>query len=164
MIHYGKRISRRSALRAGVMADAVLGGLPGWVRSRPAPTGDFGDLASSLDGELVLPTAAEYDDARRVWNGMIDRRPAAIARCASVGDVQAAVRFARRNGIPVSVRGGGHNVAGKAVRDDALMIDLGAMQSVGVDPERRKEPIVAGVAVYRGPALGDALRFFRDYT
>ncbi len=138
MIQHGKRISRRRVLRAaGVMAAAAAGGLPLWARARPAAGVDFTELGPLLEGSLVLPADADYADARRVWNAMIDRRPAAIARCADIGDVRAAVQFARRHGIPASVRGGGHNVAGKAVRDDALVIDLGPMQAVSVDPDRR---------------------------
>ena len=111
--------------------------LPLWAWARPAAEVDFTELGPLLEGSLVLPADADYADARRVWNAMIDRRPAAIARCADIGDVRAAVQFARRHGIPASVRGGGHNVAGKAVRDDALVIDLGPMQAVSVDPDRR---------------------------
>ena len=138
MIHCGKRIGRRRVLRAGgVMAAAAASGLPLWALGRPAPAADYADLRMRIDGTLILPADADYADARRVWNGMIDRRPAAIARCASVADVQTALAFARTHDIPVAVRGGGHNVAGKAVRDDALVIDLALMQAVSIDPDRR---------------------------
>ena len=72
------------------------------------------DLRGTLGGELLMPGEAAYDEARRLWNGMVDRRPAAIVRCAGTADVVAAVDFARRNDLEVSVRGGGHNVAGMA--------------------------------------------------
>ena len=75
-------------------------------------------LSAAMSGELLLPDHADYDAARQVWNGMIDRHPAAIARCQSVADVQAAVNFAREQGLEIAIRGGGHNAAGLAVVDD----------------------------------------------
>src|SRR4051812_20519298 len=94
-------------------------------------------LRDSLQGQLIEPHHDEYNAARTVWNGMIDRSPALIARCASVADVQAAVRFARTNGLHPAVRGGGHNAAGLAVSEGGLVIDLSPMRDVQVDPERR---------------------------
>src|SRR5512140_1380440 len=91
-------------------------------------------LQGSLRGRLVPPGHAEYDQARTIWNGMFDRKPALIARCASAADVVFAVRFAAAHGLLVAVRGGGHNVAGNAVCDGGLMIDLTPMKSVRVDP------------------------------
>ncbi len=85
----------------------------------------------------MLPGQTGYEEARRIWNGMIDRRPAAIARCATAGDVAAAVRFAREHDLLVSVRGGGHNVAGTAVCEKGLMIDLSPMKEIRVDPVER---------------------------
>ena len=93
------------------------------------------DLAGQLDGSLQRPGDPEYDAARTIWNAMIDRRPALIARCKSATDVVASVRFAREHDMLVSVRGGGHNVAGNAVCDDGLMIDLTLMNDVAVDPK-----------------------------
>ncbi len=90
-------------------------------------------FAAELRGPLLRPGDGEYDAARVVWNGMIDRRPALIARCVGVADVIAAVRFARTQGILVSVRGGGHNITGNAVCEGGLMIDLSPMKSVRVD-------------------------------
>ena len=95
------------------------------------------ELRSRLAGELIDPSDASYDEARRVWNGMIDKRPALIARCATAADVSEAVRFARENGILLAVRGGGHGVAGNAVCDGGIVIDLGPMHAVRVDAERR---------------------------
>jgi len=95
------------------------------------------ELRASLHGPLLCPGDASYDEARKVWNGMIDRRPALIARCAGVADVIAAVKFARTHDVLVSVRGGGHNIPGNSVCDGGLMIDLAGMRSVRVDPVRR---------------------------
>jgi hypothetical protein len=97
----------------------------------------FDTLQAEMRGPVIQPDDAGYDDARAVYNAMIDRRPAAIARCADVADVMTAVRFAGGNGQTVSVRGGGHNAAGLGVWDDALVIDLSAMRGVTVDPAAR---------------------------
>ncbi|PXX97198.1 FAD-binding oxidoreductase [Halomonas sp. LBP4] len=90
-----------------------------------------------LRGRLVLPEQEDYDEARRVFNGLIDRRPAMIVRCAGVADVIASVDFARESALPIAVRGGGHSVVGSAVCDDGLVIDLSPMASVWVDPRQR---------------------------
>ena len=95
-------------------------------------------LRERLSGETLAPGDAEYDLARRIQNGMIDRRPALIARCRGTADVQAAVRFGREHGLEIAIRGGGHNVAGNAVCDGGLMIDLSAMRGVHVDPRARR--------------------------
>jgi FAD/FMN-containing dehydrogenase len=102
-------------------------------------------FADSLRGPLLAPGEGGYDEARKVWNGMIDRRPALIARCAGVADVMAAVRFARTHELLVSVRGGGHNITGNAVCEGGLMIDLSPMKSVRVDPARRRARAEAGL-------------------
>ncbi len=94
------------------------------------------EFRAALRGPLICPGDANYDEARKVWNGMINRRPALIARCAGVADVIAAVKFARTHEVLVSVRGGGHNSPGNAVCEGGLMIDLGGMRSVRVDPAR----------------------------
>ena len=91
-------------------------------------------FADGLRGPLLSPGDAGYEETRKVWNGMIDRRPALIARCAGVTDVAAAVGFARSHGLLLSVRGGGHNTPGIAVCEGGLMIDLAGMRSVRVDP------------------------------
>jgi FAD/FMN-containing dehydrogenase len=100
-------------------------------------TAQLEGLTSGVSGSVLLPGDAGYDDARRVHNGMIDRRPALIVRCRSASDVAAAIRFARAAGAEISVRGGGHNVGGLAVADGAVMIDLAEMKSATVDPEAR---------------------------
>src|SRR5688572_8600826 len=93
--------------------------------------------APTLTGTILRPGADGYDDARKVFNGMIDRRPAFIARCASTEDVVAAVRYARSRGLVISVYGGGHSVTGSAVCDDGVCIDLRPMNAIEVDPETR---------------------------
>jgi FAD/FMN-containing dehydrogenase len=92
---------------------------------------------AGLRGPLLRAGEDGYEEARRVWNGMIDRRPALIVRCVGVADVIHAVRFARAHGLLVAVRGGGHNVAGTAVCDGGLVIDLSLMKSLRVDPAAR---------------------------
>ena len=92
----------------------------------------------------MLPTNPGYDTARRIWNGAVDRRPACIARCTGVADVVAAVRFARDHDLEIAVRGGGHNVAGTAVCDDGVVIDLSAMRAVWVDPAGRTARVQGG--------------------
>jgi FAD/FMN-containing dehydrogenase len=103
------------------------------------------DLAASFRGEIVRPSDAGYAEHRAVWNGSIDRRPALIARCAGVADVRAAVDFGREQGLTVAVRSGGHSFPGLSVCDDGLVIDLGLMKGVRVDPETRTVRTQAGV-------------------
>ncbi|MFQ5567713.1 MAG: FAD-binding oxidoreductase, partial [Paracoccaceae bacterium] len=101
-------------------------------------------LRGTLRGEALTEADDGYDAARTVWNAMIDRRPALIVRARGVADVIDAVNFAREQGLPVSIRGGGHNVAGHAVCDGGLMIDLGLMRAVHVDPQARRARVEGG--------------------
>jgi FAD/FMN-containing dehydrogenase len=103
------------------------------------------DFATRLRGDLVQPGDPDYEIARRVWNGLIDRRPALIARCAGTADVVESVGFARANDLLVSVRGGGHNVAGTAVCEGGLVIDLSRMKGIHVDPAARTARAQGGV-------------------
>jgi len=99
--------------------------------------GALADLRTRLHGALVLPRDPDFDATRQIFNAMIDRRPVAIARCADTADVVAAVDFGRSHGLPITVRGGGHGVAGHCVHDGGLMIDLSTMKGIQVDPDRR---------------------------
>lgn len=120
----------------------------------PAVTGDGRRIAipraaveefhASFRGQLLLPDVAGYDDARRIFNGMFDKRPALIARCSGAGDVVRSVKFARTHGLLVAVRGGGHSLSGQSVCDDGLMIDLSLMREVRVDPEKRRARVAGG--------------------
>jgi FAD/FMN-containing dehydrogenase len=103
------------------------------------------ELKGALRGGMLLRGDDGYDRARQVWNAMIDRRPRAIVRVAGAADVQATVKFAQSHGLPVAIRGGGHNVAGNAVCDDGIVIDLAAMKSVRVDPRARRARAEGGV-------------------
>jgi len=105
----------------------------------------FEKLRGRFRGALLCPSEEGYDEARRIWNGAIDRRPALIARCAGADDVVEAVRFARERDLLVSVRGGGHSIAGHSVCDGGLMIDLSLMKSIRVDPEARTARAAGGV-------------------
>ncbi len=106
-------------------------------------------LSGAFRGQLLTPGDPGYDEARTVWNAMIDRKPAIIARCTGVADVRAAVNFARENRLLTAIHGGGHNIAGNAVCDGGLMIDLSLMKSVRVEPENNL------VHVEPGATLGD---------
>ncbi|MGH3795392.1 MAG: FAD-binding oxidoreductase [Pseudonocardiaceae bacterium] len=99
------------------------------------PYEPYEQLAGALHGDLIMPGDAQYDEARAVYNAMIDKRPAAIVRCRDVADVIAGVRFGRDHDIALAVRGGGHNAAGLGVWDDALVIDLSLMCSTTVSPQ-----------------------------
>jgi FAD/FMN-containing dehydrogenase len=103
------------------------------------------ELSAGLSGRLVRPDDADYDEVRRIHNGLIDKRPALIARCRSSADVARAILFAKESGLEISVRGGGHNVAGRAVTEGGLMIDLAEMNGIDVDPDERSVRAEAGV-------------------
>lgn len=113
------------------------------IRVRDAPA--LKALQEELIGELVQPEDAGYDEHRKIWNGSIDRSPALIARCAGTADVIAAVRFASRAGLVVAVRGGGHSFPGLSLCDGGVVIDLGPMKGVSVDPRKRTVRAQAGV-------------------
>ncbi len=101
-------------------------------------------LRSRLRGPVLEPNGGGYEEARQVWNGMIDRRPALIARCLSVTDVMACVQFAREHNLPLCIKGGGHNIAGLATADGALMLDMSLMRGVWVEKQRRIAHAQAG--------------------
>jgi FAD/FMN-containing dehydrogenase len=102
---------------------------------------------TTLRGPLLLSGDPEYDTARTIWNAMIDRRPALIVRCAGTADVLACVAFARDHGLPLAVRGGGHNIAGSALCDDGLVVDLTGMRSVAVEPDSRRAWVAGGATL-----------------
>jgi len=115
------------------------------VTKSGVPVGEavIAEFESALHGGLLLPDSYGYDEARKVWNRLVDKRPALIARCADADDVAHSVRFAREHELLVAVRGGGHNIAGNCVCDGGLMVDLSPMKGIRVDPERgtaRAEP------------------------
>ena len=102
------------------------------------------ELAAGFRGELIEPGDEGYDEARMVWNGLFDRRPALIARCAGPADVSRRSRFARETSLPVAVRGGGHSAPGHGTCDGGIVIDLSPMRSIRVDPEARTARAEAG--------------------
>ena len=104
-------------------------------------------LRAALHGKLLLRGDAGYDDARTIWNAMVDRKPAIIVRAADAADVARAVQFAREHQLLVAVRGGGHNIAGNAVCEGGLMIDLTPMKAVRIDPKARTAYVEPGVTL-----------------
>lgn len=106
-------------------------------------------VRTQVGGRVIEPGDDDFDDARRVWNGMIDRHPIAIVRAAGVGDIAPAIRLARELGVPLAIRGGGHNVAGNGTVDGGVVLDLGGLTAVEVDPVTRE------VRVAPGATLGD---------
>lgn len=110
-----------------------------------ATGGGIEDFRAALRGRLLQPADGDdYAAARTIWNAMIDKRPALIVRCAGAADVMASVRHARANGLPLAIRGGGHNIAGSALATDGLVIDLSGLRAVRVDPLRRRAWVDAG--------------------
>jgi FAD/FMN-containing dehydrogenase len=106
--------------------------------------GTTGSLEAIVDGEVIRPGQSGYDEARAVWNSRFDRKPDLIVRCSSTNDIAASVRFARQEGLLLSVKGGGHDYAGNTVGDGGLLVDLGPMKSVTVDVTGRKAVAEAG--------------------
>jgi FAD/FMN-containing dehydrogenase len=116
------------------------------IRGRPPiPSERLESLRASLRGQLCLPGDPGYEEARAIWNAMIDRHPLAIVRAAAPEDAVAAVNFAREHGLELSLKGGGHNIAGHAVREGGLMLDLSPMKSIEVDPVARTARVGPGV-------------------
>src|SRR5437762_2172211 len=113
--------------------------------AQPAIASIVNTWSRRFNGSLLTTGDSGYESARRIWNGMIDRRPALIARCLTPEDVRTAVNLARTEGFPVSVRGGGHSVAGTAVCEDGLMIDLSGMKAISVDARSREAVAAPGV-------------------
>jgi len=103
------------------------------------------DLAAQVAGSVLGPDDAGFDAARSIHNGLIDKRPAVIVRCHTAGDVVAALALARQEGLEVSIRGGGHNVAGRAVTNGGVMVDLAEMKRIEIDPEARTATAEGGV-------------------
>ncbi|HZD17540.1 MAG TPA: FAD-binding oxidoreductase [Actinomycetota bacterium] len=122
-----------------------------------AGNGDVGTLRARITGPVFVPSDPGYEDARAVWNAAIDKHPAVIARCRSAEDVRAAIAFGREHGLPLAVRGGGHQVAGTGSIDDGLVIDLSELREVTVDPERRT------VRAEGGARLGDLDRATQEH-
>ena len=107
----------------------------------------LGELQSKVHGKVILPEQPEYDSARKIWNGMIDRYPAVIVRCSDASDVVEAIRFARSHDLVISVRGGGHGFPGYATVDDGIVIDLSFMKDILVDPQRQTALVSAGLTL-----------------
>lgn len=108
------------------------------------PQDAFNALRTHLRGPVLLPGEAAYDDSRTLWNAMIDKKPAAVIRCLGTGDVVACVRFAKEHNLLLTIKGGGHNIAGLATADGALMLDMSLMRGVWVDPRRKTAHAQAG--------------------
>ncbi|MES2354651.1 MAG: FAD-binding oxidoreductase [Pseudomonadota bacterium] len=105
-------------------------------------------LASQMRGEVITPSDSQYDNARAIWNAMIDRRPAVIVRCKGVADITRSISFAREQNLLLAIRGGAHNIAGNAICDDGLVVDLSRMNSVHVNPETRRAYVESGATLY----------------
>ena len=140
---FGRAFSAVEAVTADVEA------ISGDGRQILLPQSIVDDFRAGLRGQLLLPGAAGYDDARKIYNGMFNRRPAMIARCLGAADVVRSVQFARAQGLLVAIRGGGHSLSGQSVCDGGLMIDLATMRGVRVDPARSL------ARAFGGALLGD---------
>lgn len=112
-----------------------------------APVADLTDLRDRMGGDVIAPDDAGYDEARAVYNAMIDRRPAMVCRCRSVADVQAALEVGRRSGLPLAVRGGGHSGPGFGTLDGGIVIDLSQVSAVDVDADRRVARVEGGATI-----------------
>jgi FAD/FMN-containing dehydrogenase len=137
----GRTVPKRRPVMSELLVAMATGG------TRVIGDGILGTFRARLRGALLCADDAGYDEARRVWNALIDHRPALIVRCSGASDVVAAVQFGREHDLLVSIKGGGHNIAGKAVCEGGLMIDLSGMKGIRVDPAARTvraEPGVLG--------------------
>ncbi|HEY9460120.1 MAG TPA: FAD-binding oxidoreductase, partial [Paralcaligenes sp.] len=106
-----------------------------------------GELKDGFEGEVVLPGDGAYESARKIWNAMIDKRPALVARCSTTSDIVRSVNFARENKFVLAVRGGGHNIAGSAICDDGIVVDLSQMKTANVRPDARRVTIEGGATL-----------------
>jgi FAD/FMN-containing dehydrogenase len=104
-------------------------------------------LKTKVKGKIVLPDDPDYNSVRKIWNAMIDRRPAAVIQCAEADDVLHAITYARENGLEISIRGGGHNIAGSALCDNGVLIDLSNMKTVSVDAQNRRAYVEPGATL-----------------
>jgi len=130
-------------------------------------SGTIEALRTAIEGPVIGPSDSGYDEARKLWNADIDRRPAVIVQCTSATDVAAAVGFAQEHGLEIAVRGGAHSVPGHSVCDDGLMIDLSRLNAVTVDPEARRASTSGAASqarTYRSrpDCSGQALRRLRQ--
>jgi FAD/FMN-containing dehydrogenase len=147
------RWTRRDFTRAGITTAgaALLGACsrtgPQSARVATPTAADLDELARKIHGRFLRDGSPLFDEARKVWNLDYDRRPLAMARCADIDDVRRCVEFARRHGIPVAIRGGGHSYAGFGVADGAMQIDLAAFNAVKVDPDRRVASVGGGTRI-----------------
>jgi FAD/FMN-containing dehydrogenase len=116
--------------------------------SQPLSDDEIAVLRTGFRGDVLLPTDEGYDEARSIWNAMIDKRPSVVTRPLGASDVMAAIAFAREHDLEIAIRGGGHNVAGNAVCDDGLMIDCSAMKSVRVNPETKNAWVEPGALLH----------------
>ena len=104
-------------------------------------------LKGQVKGQVILPDDPNYEEVRKIWNAMIDRRPAVIVQCATADDIPQVIQFARQNGLEISIRGAGHNIAGNAVCEGGIMIDLSTMRNVHVDAAKRRAYVEPGVTL-----------------
>jgi len=112
--------------------------------SKPLPESVISNFKAALRGQLIEPSDPDYDDARKVYNAMIDKKPRMIARCADVADVMTCVNFAPENNLLLAIRGGGHNAGGLGIADDALVIDLAPIKYTRVDPAAQTVTVGGG--------------------
>src|SRR5215813_11285037 len=105
------------------------------------------ELRGSVKGSVLVPDGPGYEEARQVWNAMIDRRPAAIVQCAQADDIPPVIRFARTNGLELSIRGAGHNIGGNALCDNGITIDFSRMKNVRVDAGKKRADVEPGATL-----------------